>query len=280
MQPVDPDVLEILAAVAAPLDPADIKIRKDKDKDLRYIDARVVINRLNTVCPGLWSTYVQEVKQGADGKWVAYGTLTICGITHGECGVSETDKYFDPPKAAVSDMLKRCAVRFGLGIELYNDEDQRPPEQPGDGYSKPKPKNGNQPTPPPASNPAKARLDALTEAAQGTKLTRPWVPSRLKQQIALKVSKSELTGSATDKQQGKLAGAIDALFDQQDEPDKWRHSTMMILIGKDSVKACTKAEASVLIDWAEKDPETAATEAYLAINTALEEAGQQRLPGA
>lgn len=274
------DVLAILDAVAAPLDPEDIKIRHDKDRDLRYIDARVVINRLNRVAPGLWSSYVQDVKQGSDGKYYAIGTLTICGITHGECGVSETDKYFDPPKAAVSDLLKRCAVRFGMGIELYGDDDQRPVGT-GESGSKPKPTNRPATPPkPPTNSPAAQRLQQLTDAAQGTKLTRPWVPARLKQQVALKISKSQLTGAATASQQGKLAGSIDALFDQQEAPDKWRHSLMMILIGKDSVKDATKAEASVLIEWADKDPEKAATEAYLAINIALEEAGQQRLPGA
>lgn len=297
---VDPDVIEILKAVAAPLDPADIKIRRDKEKDLRYIDARVVINRLNDVAFGQWSSYVQEVKQGADGKYYAIGTLTICGITHGDCGVSETDKYFDPPKAAVSDLLKRCAVRFGLGIELYSDDDQRPVGGGDDGnYSQPKPRNNppkqgqqaapankqqpEQPKPAPAANPLieyyNKRLDALKALAAAAGTSRPFAPAQLERQMVLKFVKKDSHDGLTKPQVRKVAGTINALFDQEDEPDKWRHSLIRIITGRDSVHNLTKGEASVLIDWAEADPELAATEAYLLIRADMEINGQTELPG-
>jgi len=120
---------EIFAALAAPLDPQSVKTLEKRDKKsgrvtaIRYIDARTVIDRLNSICPGLWTfeTELLAVPQGAGDKWVFKGRLTVCGAWQEDVGMNDNEDYYDPPKAAVSDALKRCAVHFGIGGELYGD---------------------------------------------------------------------------------------------------------------------------------------------------------------
>lgn len=116
------------AAIAAPLDPKQIKVRKQGNANIRYISREDVIYRLNQVCPGEWNFRTEPITtpQGAAGQWVVKGILTIRGVTREDFGMPANDEHFDPPKAAVSDALKRCASQFGFALELYGDEPQAP----------------------------------------------------------------------------------------------------------------------------------------------------------
>ncbi len=130
---------DIFAALAAPLDPSRIKTRKQKDTTIRYIDARTVIDRLNEVVPGQWhfTTELLHVPTGEQGsKWVFKGRLVVLDCVQEDVGMNDNEDYFDPPKSAVSDALKRCAVHFGIGTELYGNA---APSAAKDSYSKPKP---------------------------------------------------------------------------------------------------------------------------------------------
>jgi hypothetical protein len=72
-----------------------------------YIDARLVVERLNMVCPDLWS---DEYAQGAGGLLCA---LTVDGLTRSDIGSDYVGK------GLYSDALKRAAVKFGVGVSLY-----------------------------------------------------------------------------------------------------------------------------------------------------------------
>jgi hypothetical protein len=72
-----------------------------------YIDARLVIERLNLVCPHLWSDAYEPTKQG-----LMWCHLTVDGITRRDVGEGKG-------KGLVSDALKRAAVHFGVGVSLY-----------------------------------------------------------------------------------------------------------------------------------------------------------------
>jgi hypothetical protein len=76
-----------------------------------YIDARLAVERLNLVCPHLWS----ETFQGTSSPNFLLCRLTIDGITREDVG--ESAKGFS--KDLVSDALKRAAVHFGVGVSLY-----------------------------------------------------------------------------------------------------------------------------------------------------------------
>jgi hypothetical protein len=76
-----------------------------------YIDARLVVERLNTVVGGRWS---QEYRP------TSKDDLLMCDLT--VCGVKRPDVGQSPKKLSkdlVSDALKRAAVTFGVGVSIY-----------------------------------------------------------------------------------------------------------------------------------------------------------------
>lgn len=79
-----------------------------------YIDGRVCMTMLDEKDPA-WS--VRQVPIFQEGKLVAVQTeLTVNGVTRSDVGVPSN---MDPIKGAYSDSLKRAAVHFGIGRELY-----------------------------------------------------------------------------------------------------------------------------------------------------------------
>ncbi len=115
---------EIFAALTEPFVGRDVKQREGgRGKKLSYITARTVQNRLDDVL-GPESWHFELVPWGND---ALIGTLIIVlpdGSTvrksdvGGRAGMQTAD---DDTKSAASDALKRCAVHFGIGRELYND---------------------------------------------------------------------------------------------------------------------------------------------------------------
>jgi len=77
-----------------------------------YIDARLVIERLNAVVAGGW-TFEPQATQ--DGKHMI-GNLTVLGVKRSDVGQSV--KGFS--KDLWSDALKRAAVPFGIGVSVYS----------------------------------------------------------------------------------------------------------------------------------------------------------------
>lgn len=71
-----------------------------------YIDARLVVERLNLVCPHLWVDEYQPVQGGLLCR------LTVDGLTRHDIGEGQGKGLF-------SDALKRAAVKFGVGVSLY-----------------------------------------------------------------------------------------------------------------------------------------------------------------
>lgn len=78
-----------------------------------YIDARLVIDRLNMVIPDKWEP---DYKPVAEGLMWCY--LTVDGITRPDIGTS-SGQGDSAKKGLVSDALKRAAVQFGIGVSLY-----------------------------------------------------------------------------------------------------------------------------------------------------------------
>lgn len=73
-----------------------------------YIDARLVVERLNMICPHLWHDEYQRAEAGA----------LLCHLTVD--GIRRTDIGSDyQGKGLFSDALKRAAVKFGVGVSLY-----------------------------------------------------------------------------------------------------------------------------------------------------------------
>lgn len=74
-----------------------------------YIDARLVTDRLNTVCPQLWTDRYEPVP----GSNALACFLTVDGIPRTDVGTG------GDPKSLQSDAFKRAAVKFGIGVSLY-----------------------------------------------------------------------------------------------------------------------------------------------------------------
>lgn len=78
-----------------------------------YIDARLVEERLNAVCPHLWADrYESFLSDRSGGRSLLWCHLTVDGITRSDVGEGSG-------KGLVSDALKRAAVKFGVGVSLY-----------------------------------------------------------------------------------------------------------------------------------------------------------------
>lgn len=82
-----------------------------------YIDARLVVERLNHVIPD-WSDSYELVAtgQGEQGAKQMRCDLTVAGITRTDVGKGTGPEAM---KAAFSDSLKRAAVKFGVGVSVY-----------------------------------------------------------------------------------------------------------------------------------------------------------------
>ena len=116
----------ILSALAAPFDRDDLKFRPgavsgNRALALPYIDARAVMERLDTVVGAAnWQDAYELLPDGSalcrlqlrlDGEWIVKADVG---------GPSEQSDEGDRHKAAVSDALKRAAVKWGIGRFLYS----------------------------------------------------------------------------------------------------------------------------------------------------------------
>lgn len=99
---------------------------RDASKHIQfsYIDARAVAERLdNTVGPAFWD-FTCGVIPGSDivkGRLSVFDEATNRWIVREDHGYPNSDRDEEPIKAATSDALKRCAVLFGIGRHLYDD---------------------------------------------------------------------------------------------------------------------------------------------------------------
>lgn len=107
------------AKLAEPFADSEIKERPGRGgMTFSYVDARAVMQRLDDVLtPDGWD-FQSEVIPGSD---IVKGSLTIGGNIRVDYGYPNSDQDDEPIKAASSDALKRCAVMFGIGRHLYDD---------------------------------------------------------------------------------------------------------------------------------------------------------------
>lgn len=106
-----------------------------------YVSHGSVTKRLNNVCPG-WSSRVVETHSYLNGNGVLVCAavlleLTIPGVgSRQEYGTANQPRNFgDDAKNAASDALKRCAMRFGVAIDLWESADEADEDAAGDPLS-------------------------------------------------------------------------------------------------------------------------------------------------
>ena len=113
---------DLFASLAAPFEPNEVKVRSTGGRQLHYITARTVMNRLDNVLgPENWwdeyspnenSVLCRLTIRLADGS-----TLTKCDAG-GYAGMADSG---DDDKSGYSDAFKRAAVKFGVARYLYRD---------------------------------------------------------------------------------------------------------------------------------------------------------------
>ena len=81
-------------------------VKNGKTLVVAYFDVRLVIERLNLVCPHLWSDRYEPTPGG-----LMWCHLTVDGITRSDVGEGIG-------KNVVTDALKRAAVKFGVGVSV------------------------------------------------------------------------------------------------------------------------------------------------------------------
>lgn len=86
---------------------------KKRAQALPYAEPRVYEDRLNAVCPDLWSV---SFRPWGDSRIIC--DLTIGGLTRSSTG--EENEGFAPGTAAEAQAFKRACVKFGLGRYLYD----------------------------------------------------------------------------------------------------------------------------------------------------------------
>jgi hypothetical protein len=135
---------DIWTALAAPLPKDAIQQRQGPGgKMLDYIDWPFIQHRLDEVVPGEWSLTLQPIaaQQGGEDPYACRATLTIRGVTRENIGAGKDWKD------AATDASKRAAVRFGIGLELYQKgATARPQTAPASGGTR-----SSAPAPTPAS---------------------------------------------------------------------------------------------------------------------------------
>lgn len=81
-----------------------------------HLDARLIVERLNAVCPHLWWDEYERLDETH-----LLCRLTVDGVTRVDVGEwsSGGGLEADPVKSRYSDALKRAAVKFGIGVSIY-----------------------------------------------------------------------------------------------------------------------------------------------------------------
>ena len=114
---------------------------------------------------------------------------------------------------------------------------------------------------------------------------RPMAPERLKEAFTFQLERQGLVNdpSATVKQKGLLVGKLNEMFEQESDPDAFRHTLLKEMWGNVSSKALTQGQFQVLLEWACDDEDDtgdrpinafATEEAYAVVTEAMREAGQ------
>jgi hypothetical protein len=113
---------DLFAALAAPFEAQEVRVRTQGSKQVQYITARTAMNRLDSVVgpENWWDEYVP-----GENSVLCRMTIVMPDGQHltkadagGYAGMPDQG---DDDKSGFSDAFKRAAVKFGVGRYLYRD---------------------------------------------------------------------------------------------------------------------------------------------------------------
>jgi hypothetical protein len=113
---------DLFAALAAPFDPSEVKVRSAASRQLHYITARTAMNRLDNVLgpENWWDEYVPSENSVLCRLTIRMpdGSTLTKADAGGYAGMADSG---DDDKSGYSDAFKRAAVKFGIARYLYRD---------------------------------------------------------------------------------------------------------------------------------------------------------------
>jgi len=113
---------ELFAALAAPFDSSELKNRTQAGRQLPYVTARTIMNRLDEVLgpENWWDEYIPLENSVVCRMTIRLpdGTTLTKSDAGGYAGLADRG---DDDKSGFADAFKRTAVKFGVGRYLYRD---------------------------------------------------------------------------------------------------------------------------------------------------------------
>jgi len=113
---------DLFAALAAPFEPDEVKVRSQGGRQLSYVTARTVMNRLDEVLgpENWWDDFVPLEHSVICRLTIRLpdGTTMTKADAGGYAGMADPG---DDDKSGFADAFKRAAVKFGVGRYLYRD---------------------------------------------------------------------------------------------------------------------------------------------------------------
>lgn len=113
---------DLFAALAAPFDSTEVKVRSQTGRQLHYITARTAMNRLDSVVgpENWWDEYLPNANSVLCRLTIRLpdGSTLTKSDAGGYAGMADSG---DDDKSGYSDAFKRAAVKFGVARYLYRD---------------------------------------------------------------------------------------------------------------------------------------------------------------
>lgn len=113
---------DLFAVLAAPFEPQEVKVRSQSGRQLYYITARTVMNRLDSVLgpENWWDEYIPGENSVLCRLSIRLpdGSILTKSDAGGYAGMADSG---DDDKSGYSDSFKRAAVKFGVARYLYRD---------------------------------------------------------------------------------------------------------------------------------------------------------------
>jgi Rad52/22 family double-strand break repair protein len=113
---------DVFAALAAPFDASELKLRSQAGRQMPYVTARTIMNRLDEVLgpENWWDDFVPLEHSVICRMTIRLpdGTILTKCDAGGYAGLADPG---DDDKSGFADAFKRTAVKFGVGRYLYRD---------------------------------------------------------------------------------------------------------------------------------------------------------------
>src|SRR5262245_17198534 len=137
---------DLFAALAAPFDPDEVRVRSQAARQLHYVTARTVMNRLDDVLgpENWWDDFVPLEHSVMCRLTIRLpdGSILTKSDAGGYAGMADPG---DDDKSGFADAFKRAAVKFGVGRYLYRDGVPKFVQQGVQSVAEPKPQNASAP---------------------------------------------------------------------------------------------------------------------------------------